>query len=174
MTTFLIIIGTALIVFAMLYLMAPTKYEIFRSVVVEKPLPEVFSYVSMLKNQDMWSPWGVKEDQTKRIYTGVDGEVGFISAWKGNRLEGEGEQEIINIVQDRSIDTQLRFKKPIKVNSDSYIKVYDSGIHTEVLWGFRGIYKRPLNVYVFFMGLDSRIGRDFEIGLSKLKHFIEA
>ncbi|MDH3381072.1 MAG: SRPBCC family protein [Flavobacteriaceae bacterium] len=171
MTTFLIIIGTALIVFVMLYLMAPTKYEIFRSVVVEKPLPEVFSYVSMVKNQDMWSPWCVDE-QSKMTYIGEDGEVGFISAWKGRRSEGE--QEIMNIVQDRSIDTQLRFKKPIKVNSDSYIKLYESGLHTEVLWGFRGIYKRPLNVYVFFMGLDSRIGRDFEIGLSKLKHFIEA
>lgn len=160
----------------MLYLMAPIKYEIFRSVIVEKPLPEVFSFIAMLKNQDIWSPWGIKDSEMDKTYTGTDGEVGFISAWKGSGKVGEGEQEIMNIVQDRSIETQLRFIKPFKVNSDAYIKVYETGNgnHTEVLWGFKGIYKRPLNVVAFFMGIDKKIERDFEIGLSKLKHYIEA
>lgn len=158
----------------MLYVLAPIKYEIFRSVIVEKPLPEVFSYVVMQENLDMWSPWGVKKDPTKITYTGVDGEVGFISAWKGNRKEGEGEQEIIKIVPNRSIDTQIRFIKPFKVNTESFIKIYESGANTEVLWGFKGVYKRPLNIYAFFIGLDTKLGRDFEIGLSKLKYYIEA
>lgn len=174
MTTFLIIVCTALIVFAMLYLMAPTKYEIFRSVIIKKPLPEVFSFISLLKNQDIWSPWVSKDSSAEKKYTGTDGDVGFISAWKGNKKVGEGEQEIMNIVTDRSIDTQLRFFKPFKVTSSAYIKVYDAGDHTEVIWGFTGIYKRPMNVMIFFIGIDKKLGRDFEVGLNKLKHYMEA
>ncbi|MDP2089887.1 MAG: SRPBCC family protein [Flavobacteriaceae bacterium] len=174
MTTFLIIAGTMIIVYAMLYLMAPIKYEIFRSVIIEKPLPEVFSFISLIKNQDIWSPWGRNVSEDEKTFTGTDGEVGFISAWEGSKEIGKGEQEIMNIVPNRTIETQLRFIKPFKVTSDSYIKVYEAGEHTEVLWGFKGVYKRPLNVVVFFMGIDKKLGRDFEVGLSKLKHYIEA
>ncbi len=32
-------------------------------------------------------------------FKGIDGEVGFVAKWKGNKNVGEGEQEIINIIE---------------------------------------------------------------------------
>lgn len=174
METFLIILGTALIVFVMLYVLAPIKYEVSRSTIIDKPLPEVFNFITFLKNQEFWSPWGIDDKEIVRNYTGTDGEVGFISAWKGSKKVGEGEQEIKKIVPNRSLETELRFFKPFKATSESFIKVYENHNDTEVIWGFKGVYKRPLNVVVFFMGLDNKLGREFEIGLSRLKHYIEA
>lgn len=174
METLLIILSTAVIVFIMLYVLAPLKYEVSRSIVIEKPLPEVFEFISHLKNQEFWSPWGFEDQEMERTYIGNDGEVGFISSWKGSKKIGEGAQEIVNIVSNRSFETELRFIKPFKTISESFIKVYENEKSTEVIWGFRGIYKRPLNIVVFFMGLDKKLGRDFEIGLSRLKHYIEA
>ena len=36
----------------------------------------------------------------EKEFKGTDGEVGFISAWKGNKEVGEGEQEIIGLVEN--------------------------------------------------------------------------
>ncbi|MBS3992604.1 MAG: SRPBCC family protein [Bacteroidetes bacterium] len=174
METVLIILGTAVIVFILLYLLAPLKYEVSSNVVIEKPLPEVFEFISHLKNQEFWSPWGLEDKNLTRSYKGDDGVVGFISSWKGSKRLGEGEQEIINIVPNRSFETELRFIKPFKATSESFLKVYENGKDTEVIWGFKGIYKRPINIFVFFLGLDKKLSRDFEIGLSRLKHYLEA
>ncbi len=40
---------------------------------------------------------------------GVDGTVGAVSAWSGNREVGVGEEEIKKISQNERIDFELRF-----------------------------------------------------------------
>ncbi|MDO9261185.1 MAG: SRPBCC family protein, partial [Flavobacteriaceae bacterium] len=174
-TTILIIIGTIILVYAMLFVMASTKYEIIRSVIVDKPLPEVFSHITLLKLQDYWSPWGNDVEDDEFTHYGTDGHVGFKSVWKKKYklFELEGEHEIIRIVEDRFIETEIRYTKPFKITSLAYMNVYEEGAKTIIYWGFRGKYKRPLNVIVFFIGLDKYFGRRFEVALKKIKHYIE-
>lgn len=174
MTTLLIIIGTAIMVFIMLYVFAPLKYELFRTVIVEKPMEEVFPFICHLSHQNVWAPWACKDIDMKRVNKGKDGEIGFVTAWSGSKKYGDGEQEITNIIPNRVIETQLRFLKPFKFTSDAYMRVYEKGDYTEVLWGFKGVYKRPINILMFFIGLDTKLGRELEAGLNKLKHYIEA
>ena len=49
----------------------------------------------LIKNQEYWSPWAERDPNMKRTYTGIDGEIGFVSAWKSDHKQvGSGEQQL--------------------------------------------------------------------------------
>ena len=112
--------------------------------------------------------------QYGKKFTGVDGEVGAISYWKGNKEVGEGEQEIIKIVEGDSIESELRFLKPFKSTSAAYIITKEvEQDSTKVIWGFSGKNKFPISIMMLFMNMDKGIGKDFEEGLASLKEILE-
>ena len=104
----------------------------------------------------------------------TDEEVGAISYWSGNKEVGEGEQEIIKIIDGERIDSELRFLKPFKSNSDAYIltKEVEPKV-TKVIWGFSGKNKFPMSIVMLFMNMDKAVGKDFEEGLASLKEILE-
>jgi len=155
-------------------LLAPKNYEVSRSIVIDRDLKDVFQYLKLVKNQDNWSPWKKKDPNMVQSSIGTDGEVGFISKWKGNKQVGEGEQEIISIIENESIDTQLRFFKPWKSESIGHLLVNSvEDKQTLVTWGFSGINKFPMSIFMLFMNMDKMVGKDFEEGLANLKVFLE-
>ena len=166
---------TLIALFVFLMIMAPTTFNVSRSIIIEKPLPEVFEYLKFIKNQNNWSPWKKKDPNMTQEFVGTDGEVGFISKWEGNKDVGTGEQEIMRIVENEVIEAQLRFFKPWKSQSDAFTKVDDLGKgKTKVTWGFLGKSKRPTNVFFLFFNMDKTVGKDFEEGLSDLKTILES
>ena len=173
MFVFLYILFSLIVLVIVLHLLAPKNYDVNRNISINKPLPEVFSYLKSLKNQDNWSPWAEKDPNMKKTFSGTDGEVGFLSAWVGNKEVGEGEQEITGIVENEVINSQLRFLKPFKSTSDAYLKVVEEGHNTKVIWGFSGVNKFPMSIMMLFMNMDKAIGKDFEYGLNKLKGILE-
>jgi hypothetical protein len=157
----------------MMAIIAPKDYDVSRTISINKPLVEVFAYLKLLKNQDYWSPWAEKDPAMKKTFTGTDGEIGFISAWIGNKEVGEGEQEITGIVENEALYSQLRFLKPFKSTSNAYLKVEEDGKGTIVTWGFSGENKFPMSVVMLFMNMDKMVGKDFEYGLNKLQQILE-
>ncbi|GGD97375.1 polyketide cyclase [Planktosalinus lacus] len=153
---------------------APKNYHVNRSVIIQRPLSEVFEYIKYIKNQDNWSPWGKKDPDMEKTFTGTDGTVGFISHWKGNKQVGEGEQEITGVFKNERLETKLRFLKPWKSESDAYIKVEEvTPETTKVIWGFSGVNKPPGNLFMVFFNMDKTVGKDFEEGLLNLKQQLE-
>ena len=73
----------------------------------------------------------------------------------------------------RLIETQLRFLKPFKSTSNTYIKVEGKQGATKVTWGFTGENKFPVSIMMLFMNMEKAIGKDFEQGLTKLKSLLE-
>ena len=133
---FVYILGGIVALLVLLALVAPKNYHVSRSIKINKPRTEVFAYLKSVKNQDEWSPWKAKDPDMKQEFIGEDGTVGFISKWEGNKHVGTGEQEIKKIVEGELLETQLRFFKPWKSQSDAYIKAADADGGTEVTWGF--------------------------------------
>lgn len=171
---FLYILAGIFILYFLLSIVAPKNYHVSRSIEINKPLPDVFDFIKYVKNQDYWSPWDHKDPDMKKEYLGEDGEVGFVSSWKGNKQVGEGEQEITAIYVNDRMESKLRFLKPWKSESDAYIKVEEiSAGSTKVTWGFSGINKPPGNVFMLFFNMDKAIGKDFEEGLVALKKHLE-
>lgn len=173
MSTFLIIVIILIALVAGLHTYAPKSYNVSRSISINKPLSEVFTYLKSLKNQDNWSPWAEKDPNMVKTFTGTDGEVGCVSAWVGNKDVGEGEQELTGIVENELIESQLRFLKPFKSTSDAYLRVEKEGEGTKVIWGFKGTNAFPVTIMMVFMNMDKAIGKDFEYGLNKLKSILE-
>ncbi|MAX71115.1 MAG: polyketide cyclase [Flavobacteriaceae bacterium] len=171
----LYVILAIIAVIILLAVIAPKSYNVSRSVVINKSIAEVFNYLKYIKNQDDWSPWKKKDPDMKQTFTGTDGEVGFISRWEGNKDVGVGEQELTGITENSSVESQLRFYKPWKSQSDAYITTREIDANTtEVVWGFTGVNKPPSNIFFLFFNMDKAVGKDFEEGLSDLKLILES
>jgi hypothetical protein len=154
---------------------APKKYHLERTIIINKPISEIFTYLKSVKNQDNWSPLKKKDPEMKQEFFGEDGTVGFISRWEGNKEVGIGEQEIKAIVENKQIDTELRFIKPWKSVSDAFLKVKELNSNsTEVIWGFSGVNKVPMNIMMLFFNMDTSVGTDFNEGLESLKQVLES
>ena len=174
MLTFLYIVLSIIVVFLILGMVAPKHYEVNRSIIVNRPISDVFNYLKYLKNQDEWSPWKKKDPNMKQYFTGMDGEVGFVSKWEGDKVVGAGEQEIKSIVENRIIETELRFIKPWKSKSEAYLRVVAlESNQTNVTWGFKGKNQFPFSIFMLFMSIDKAVGKDFEEGLTNLKQQLE-
>ena len=174
MTTVLYILAGIVVLVFILAMIAPKSYEVSRNIKVRQSVPVVFEYLKYLKNQDNWSPWGKRDPNMKKEFVGSDGEVGATSKWEGNKEVGSGEQEIKRIVENEVIESELRFLKPWKSQSDAYLKVKEMGAdETEVTWGFSGKNKFPVSIMMLFMNMDKTVGKDFEEGLLSLKDILE-
>ena len=176
-----ILIALALIVVAVIAVVAvaafvsPTDYRVERTVTINKPKSEVFSYIKHLKNQNEWGPWYKKDPNMTLGSRGTDGTVGYVATWDSKSDEvGAGEQEIKRIVDGERLDSELRFMRPFESKSDAYIVTESTGdSQTTVKWGFSGSMPRPLNLMMVMMDMDKAVGKDFEDGLNNLKTIIE-
>ena len=174
MEIFLYVLAAIVALIVVLGLIAPNSYQAKRSIIINRALPETFTYLKSIKNQNNWSPWKKKDPNMTQTFEGTDGEIGFISKWKGNKNVGEGEQEIVSIVENESIDTELRFLKPWKSQSIGHLlvdKVDDN--QTLVTWGFSGRNPFPFNIFMLFFNFEKAVGKDFEEGLESLKNILE-
>jgi len=174
MTIVLYIVGALVLLFILLALIAPKTYQVERSIIINKPLPDVFDYLKHIKNQNYWSPWKKRDPNMTQEFIGTDGQVGFISKWEGNKEVGVGEQEIMNIIENDRVEARLRFFKPWKSESDATTRVENAGEgQTKVTWGFSGINKVPANIFMMLYNVDKHVGKDFDEGLASLKEILE-
>ena len=152
-----------------------TDYSVEQNVTINATNAEVFNYIKLLKNQDNFSKWAMMDPNMKKSYQGVDGTVGFVSAWDSENEEvGKGEQEIIKISEGKRIDFELRFLSPFEATSPAYmITTAISENTTNVAWGFQGHIDYPMNIMFLFMNFEQVIGDDLQTGLNNLKVIIE-
>ncbi len=164
-----------IVVVVLLILAAPKTYDVRRSIVINKPIDEVFNYLKYVKNQDHWSPWKRKDPNMKQTFTGTDGTVGFVSKWDSDHKHvGAGEQEIIRIEENKEMETQIRFLRPFKSVSNGLLIVEPIDENTtQVTWGFYGVHKVPTNAMMLFFNMDKAVGKDFDDGLAQLKVELE-
>ncbi|OQY45362.1 MAG: polyketide cyclase [Candidatus Parabeggiatoa sp. nov. 2] len=151
-------------------------YSVQREVIINKPNAEVFDYLKYLKNQEEFSKWATMDPHTRRTYTGIDGQVGFISAWESDSANvGAGEQEIMKIIGSERIEIELRFLEPFESTELAYFVTEEiSPEQTKVIWGFDGSMNRPMNLMLLFMDFEKMLGEDFEYGLGNAKRILES
>ena len=150
-------------------------YAVERSITIHKPVNEVFAYIKLLKNQNNYSKWATMDTSMAKSYKGIDGTVGFVSAWDSKNEEvGTGEQEILKILEGERIDFQLRFIKPFEATEAAYMSTEAvAPDQTKVKWGFNGHMSYPTNIWLLFLDFEEMIGSDLEVGLKNLKDELE-
>lgn len=151
------------------------EYAVERQVTINRPEPVVFDFIKYLKNQDKFSVWNNLDPKMKQTYSGIDGTVGFISAWESaNKNVGKGEQEITKIVENSRVEMKLRFKEPFEAEDDAYMTTEAvGGDQTKVKWGFAGKMTYPMNLMLLFMDMEGMLGKDLQAGLDNLKVVLE-
>lgn len=174
MKKFILVSSVLAGILVILGIIAPTDFEVERSIEIQKPKIEVFAHLMHLKNHDQWSPWNKRDPNMKKNYQGTDGEVGFVASWSGNNEVGEGEQEIKNILDGEKIETEVRFKKPMQDTNRAYFKTEAVDANkTKVTWGMTGKTPFPKNVICFLFNMQGILKKDFDSGLSSLKSLLE-
>jgi hypothetical protein len=146
-----------------------------KDILINKSKQQVFDYIRLLKNQDNFSKWAGMDPNMKKTYSGEDGTTGFISAWESNNKNvGQGEQEIINIIEGERIDYKIRFIKPFKSFADAYM-ITEAVNENEcrVIWGFESRFNYPMNLMLLLADMNKMVGKDFSTGLNNLKNIME-
>jgi len=171
--TILIILGSLVALFLLVALLTKKNIRIEKQTVINKPKQEVFNYLKLLKNQEKYSVWVMKDPNIHLVYTGTDGTVGATSSWTSNdKNVGVGAQEIIKLADGESMDVEIRFEKPFKATNYANTTVAAVGDgQTKVSHVFTGRAKFPMNIMNLFM--DKLVGRDMQRNLDNVKTNLE-
>ena len=170
--TILLILGGIIALLLIIGLFMKKEHYVKREIIIDAPRQKVFDYVKLLKNQDEFNTGAMEDADRKKEFKGTDGTVGYIYSWSGNKKAGEGEKEIKNIIEGRSIETEIRFVKPMAASATIIMETESlSGDQTKVSWSNAGTLKYPINIMIPMM--EKQVAKGMDISLSTLKNILE-
>src|SRR5687768_14874946 len=133
------IIGFVLLGLVVLFLIVaiflPKTIHIERSIVIDKPVNEVYAKVADFKTFGQWSPWLEYEPTAKTSVTGTPGQPGQVWAWEGKEI-GSGNMTVAEVQENKVVKTKLQFTKPMEDESVAYWSFEPQENSTKVIWGF--------------------------------------
>jgi len=164
------IIGILAVIYLILCLAGPKKFEASATTTINAPAEIVFEEVADFAKHPAWSPWHQMDPNIKNTVTGTPGTVGHKDEWISEKM-GNGSQEIVEIVPNQSMKAALRFvdfdNEPSWVN----FNLKPNGEATDITWAMDG------GDYPFFMrGMSFMMNMQkvFDEGLANLKKIAEA
>jgi len=170
--TIVLIAAGIIVLLLLIALFMKKEHYVKRDVIINAPRQKVFDYIKLLKNQDEFNKHAMAGPDRKREFKGTDGTVGYIYAWSGNKAAGVGEKEIMNIVEGKSVETEIRFVKPMHAIASIIMETESLSDHqTKVCWSNAGTLKYPINIMIPMM--EKSVAKDMDISLSTLKSILE-
>ena len=171
--TILLVIGGIILLVIFIGLFMKKDHYVKREIVINAPRQKVFEFLKLLKNQDKFNVWAKADPNRKWEYKGTDGTAGFIISWKGNKDAGEGEKEIMNILEGKRIETQIRFVEPMAMVADVIMETESvSDKQTKVGLINAGKMDYPMNIFIPFA--ERQFPKDMDKSLENLKKLLES
>ncbi len=160
---------------ALLFIMALfMKKELYVKcdIVIHVSNQKAYNFLKMLNNQDKFNKWAKADPKREWAFKGNDGTIGYVISWKGNKEAGEGEKEIMNLVEGKRIDTEIRFVKPMKITSKIIMETEAiSANSTKVSLINSGKMNYPMNLFIPIA--QKKFPKDMNESLEKLKQILE-
>jgi effector-binding domain-containing protein len=140
------------------------KFHLNESIVIEKPIDEVYKYVRDFKKWPEWSPWMVCEPDAE-----VKAEDKY-NYWNGE-LIGEGEMKLVDEKKSSLLRYDLTFLKPWKSESKTWFEFEEVDGGTKVTW----FMDSSLPFFLFWMKkmMTALIKKDYKRGLMMMKDMLE-
>ena len=114
-----------------------------------------------------------RQKNRKEEFKGTDGTVGYIYSWSGDKKAGVGEKEILNLIEGKKIETEIRFVKPIRTSATVIMETESlSADETKVSMSNAGTLKYPLNIMIPMV--EKKFPKEMDISLSTLKTIFES
>jgi hypothetical protein len=105
-------------------------------------------------------------------FKGTDGTVGFTISWNGNKSVGEGEKEIVNIEDGKSMESQIRFIKPMATTANVVLDTEALAANrTKLTMSNSGALKYPMNIFIPIA--ERKFPKDMDGSLLTLKNILE-
>ena len=170
--TILLIVAGIIALLLIMALFMKRDHYVKREITIDAPRQKVFDFLKLLKNQDKFNKWAKADPDRNWKYKGTDGTVGFIISWNGNKNVGEGEKEIMKIIEGKRIETQIRFVRPMATIADVIMETESlSDNQTKVSMSNSGTLNYPMNLMIPIA--EKRFPKDMDISLSALKNILE-
>lgn len=161
------------IVAVLLYAAAkPGTFHVERSIGIKASPDKIFPLINDFRQWDAWTPYNKDPAMKKTLSDNASGQ-GAIYAWEGNREVGVGSIEITESAPPSRIDLHLHMIKPFEAHNHVEFTLQPKGDSTNVTWGIDGTQAYFVKIMGLFMDMDQMVGRDFEVGLAKLKSAAE-
>lgn len=170
--TILLVIASIIVLLLLAGLFMRKKHYVKRDIVINVPRQTVFDYIKLLKNQDTFNKHAMVDPARQKDFKGTDGTVGYIYSWSGDKSAGEGEKEIIDIVDGKKIEMEIRFVKPMKVSARIVMETESlSDSQTKVYWTNAGSLHYPINIMIPVM--ERSVAKGMDSSLATLKRNLE-
>ena len=170
--TILLVVAGILVLLLIIAAFIKKEHYVKREIIINAPTEKVFDYVKLLKNQESFNKHAMVDPDRKREIKGIDGTVGYIYAWSGNKDAGEGEKEIKSIIEGKRIETEIRFVKPMTTSATVVMETASiAGNQTKVSWSNAGKLKYPINIMVPMV--ERMLPKDMDTSLRTLKNIME-
>lgn len=168
----LLVVAALIALVLLIALFIKREHYVKREIIINAPRQKVFDFLRLLKNQDKFNKHAMTAPDRKREFKGTDGTVGYIYSWSGNKNAGVGEKEIMNIIEGKKIETEIRFVKPMRATSSMIMETESlSDTQTKVYWSNAGTLNYPLNIMVPMM--EKMLPKDMDTSLLTLKNILE-
>jgi hypothetical protein len=168
----LLVITGVIALLLIIALFMKKDYNVKREIIINVPSQKAFDFLKLLQNQEKFNKWAKADPNRKWEYKGTDGTVGYVISWKGNKDAGEGEKEIMNLVEGKKIDTEIRFVKPMRMTASVIMETESlPGNQTKVSLSNAGKIKYPLNIMILMA--ERGFPKDMDESLSTLKSILE-
>jgi hypothetical protein len=165
----LVVLVAAILIYAST---KPDTFHVERSINI-KSLPEKISpLINDFRLWDAWTPYN-KDPAMKKTYSGSESGKGAHFAWEGNKQAGKGEITISDTIPPNKLMFDLHMIKPFEGRNVAAISLNASGDSTNVTWSLDDKHNLMLKTMSLFLNLDNTIGKDFEVGLTRLKAIAE-
>ena len=149
----------------------PGKYVIERSIVINRPVAEVYNRVADLNHYKEWNPWQKQDPDALATITGEQGHVGHKYQWSGKKV-GEGHLTIRSTTPGKAINFDLQFLKPWKAQAIDAWDFTNTSEGTKTVWRNTGELPFPI-ARLMGPSLNKQLCKQFEQGLQSLKEVCE-
>ena len=167
-----IVLASIIALVLIVALFVPKKFTYEKTIAINAPIDSVWSNTATLAAMDKWSPWNDHDPNMKKEYSGVDGTIGAKQSWDG-KVVGIGSQTITSVQKPTLFETSLDFMTPHESHGKGYVKLVADGKTTKATWGMSGGMPYPFNIMILFMNMEKQMGKDWDLGLSRLKKMSE-
>ena len=150
----------------------PDMFHVERSISIDASPEKIFPLIDDLRQWDAWTPYN-KDPAMKKIYSGSERGKGAHFAWEGNKSVGKGEMTIADTVVPTKLVFDLHMIRPFEGRNVASISLQPAGDSTKVTWSLDDRHNLMLKTMRLFMDLDKLIGKDFSVGLTRLKAVAE-
>lgn len=172
MITILLVLAAIIAVVLIAALFMKKDHYVRREILINAPRQKVFDFLRLLRNQEKFNKWAMADPDRDREFKGTDGTVGFIIAWNGDKSVGEGQKEIMAIIEGKRIETQVRFVRPMATTANvNFETEAPANQQTKVYMTNAGSLKYPLNVMIPIA--EKNFAKDMDISLTNLKAILE-